>query len=117
RAHLVVSAMRHLAEELRAADFQVDYRHASTLAAGLDEHRREHRPSRVWAMEPASYDGLAMLRTHDVEVVRSDQFLCHYEDFIAWVGDRRQVKMEDFYRWQRTRLDVLMDGDAPAGGR
>ena len=25
--------------------------------------------------------------------------------------------MEDFYRWQRTRLDVLMDDDAPAGGR
>jgi deoxyribodipyrimidine photolyase-related protein len=25
--------------------------------------------------------------------------------------------MEDFYRWQRRRLDVLMDGDQPAGGR
>ena len=25
--------------------------------------------------------------------------------------------MEDFYRWQRTRLDILMDDGAPAGGR
>jgi deoxyribodipyrimidine photolyase-related protein len=25
--------------------------------------------------------------------------------------------MEDFYRWQRKRLHVLMDGDEPAGGR
>ena len=25
--------------------------------------------------------------------------------------------MEDFYRWQRRRLDVLMDGDEPVGGR
>ena len=24
--------------------------------------------------------------------------------------------MEDFYRWQRRRLDVLLDGDGPAGG-
>lgn len=25
--------------------------------------------------------------------------------------------MEDFYRWQRRRLDALMDGEKPAGGR
>ena len=25
--------------------------------------------------------------------------------------------MEDFYRWQRQRLDVLMDDGEPAGGR
>ena len=52
----------------------------------------------------------------DVEIVRSNQFLCHYEDFIEWVDGRKAPKMEDFYRWQRRRLGVLMDGDEPAKG-
>jgi deoxyribodipyrimidine photolyase-related protein len=33
------------------------------------------------------------------------------------MGTRKTVKMEDFYRWQRKRLSVLMDGDAPVAGR
>ena len=37
-------------------------------------------------MEPTSLDGLAMLRRTDVDVVPSDQFLCHHDDFAAWAG-------------------------------
>ncbi|MEM9746863.1 MAG: cryptochrome/photolyase family protein, partial [Actinomycetota bacterium] len=53
----------------------------------------------------------------EVEIVRSDQFLCHYDEFAEWAGGRNSFKMEDFYRWQRRRLGYLMDGDEPAGGR
>ncbi len=61
-----------------------------------------------------------MLRDLDVTVVRSNQFLCHYEDFAEWADGRKSFKMEDFYRWQRTRLGYLMDPDGweePVGGR
>ena len=117
RAHLVVCAMRRFAAELVAEGFDVDYRSSPTLAGGLRAHRAEHSPSQVVAMEPASFDGLALLRRSGVDVVRSDQFLCHYDEFAAWVADRRSAKMEDFYRWQRTRLGYLMDDGQPAGGR
>ena len=117
RAHLVICAMRRFAAELVAEGFDVDYRRSSSLAAGLRAHRAAHRPSRVVAMEPASFDGLALLNRLGVDVVRSDQFLCHYDEFGAWVADRRSSKMEDFYRWQRTRLGYLMDDGQPAGGR
>lgn len=53
-------------------------------------------------------------------VVRSNQFLCHYEDFAQWAGGRKKFKMEDFYRWQRRRLGYLMDADdsdQPVTGR
>jgi len=33
-----------------------------------------------------------------------------------WSASKKNFKMEDFYRWQRQRLDVLMDPDGPAGG-
>jgi deoxyribodipyrimidine photolyase-related protein len=117
RAHVVIASMRRFAAELRAEGFVVDERRAETLADGLRAHRAEYAPSGVLAMEPASWDGLAMLQREGVEVVRSDQFLCHRDDFAAWVGERKQITMENFYRWQRRRLGYLMDGDQPAGGR
>ena len=41
------------------------------------------------------------------------------EDFERWVSSRgrKRLLMEDFYREARRRLNVLMDGDEPAGGR
>ncbi len=121
RAHLVVTGMRRLAEELRTKGFEVDWREAATLAAGLDAHRRDHDPTQVVAMEPLNRRGRATLASLGVQLVRNDQVLCHPEEFAAWADEHVRadgsVRMEDFYRWQRRRLGVLMDGDEPAGGR
>jgi deoxyribodipyrimidine photolyase-related protein len=116
RLHLVVSAIAHFAAELEAEGFEVDHRRAASLAAGLVEHREEFAVDRVVAMEPMSWDGRAMLERLGVETVPNDQFLCSYQDFAEWANGRTRFTMEDFYRWQRTRLDVLMDPDGPAGG-
>jgi deoxyribodipyrimidine photolyase-related protein len=117
RLHLVLTAMRRFAAELRAEGFEVDLRRAHSSAEGLRAHRAEHQPSAISATEPNSFDGRALLRREGVELVRSDQFLCHPDDFAEWAGDRDRLRMEDFYRWQRRRLGYLMDGDGPAGGR
>jgi deoxyribodipyrimidine photolyase-related protein len=118
RLHLVLSAMAHFAAELRAEGFEVDHRRAPTLGAGLQAHLAENDVSQVIAMEPMSWDGRAMLTDAGVELVSNDQFLCHYDDFARWVNDRRSFKMEDFYRWQRAGLDVLIEPDGePVGGR
>ncbi len=121
RLHLVVSAMQHFAAELRDEGFDVDVRRAPTLAAGLTAHREEFGVDQVIAMEPMSWDGRELLARLDVETVRNDQFTCHYDDFAEWAAERDSFKMEDFYRWQRRRLDVLMedgpDGPEPVGGR
>lgn len=117
RAHLVVVAMRRFAAGLRAEGFEVDHRVAPTLADGLRSHVQAFGPSAVVATEPASWDGRELLRRLGVELVRTDQFLCHPDEFVAWADGRRRLTMEDFYRWQRRRLGYLMDGDQPAGGR
>jgi deoxyribodipyrimidine photolyase-related protein len=118
RLHLVLSAMAHFAHELRAEGFEVDYRRAPTLVAGLRDHCDDYDVDRVVAMEPMSYDGLAMLRAAGVETIANDQFLCHYRDFAEWASTRKSLKMEDFYRWQRTRLDIMIEPDgAPVGGQ
>lgn len=118
RLHLVLSAMNHFADELRAEGFEVDHRQAKTLRAGLSAHRAEHQVSRVVAMEPMSWDGRQMLADADVEIVANEQFLCHYEDFARWAHERSSFKMEDFYRWQRNRLDIMIEPDGePTGGQ
>jgi deoxyribodipyrimidine photolyase-related protein len=117
RAHLVVSAMAHFAAELESRGFDVDHRQAPTLAAGLRAHCAQFDVHHVIAMEPMSWDGKAMLARLGVDTVANNQFLCHYDDFATWAEGRKSIKLEDFYRWQRTRLNVLMDDGAPAGGR
>jgi deoxyribodipyrimidine photolyase-related protein len=117
RAHFVVTSMRRLADELRAEGFHVDYRSSPSLPDGLAAHRAEFAPPDVVAMEPASRAGWRMLERAGVRLERTDQFLCHPDEFAAWAGDRTSLRMEDFYRWQRRRLGYLMDGDQPATGR
>jgi deoxyribodipyrimidine photolyase-related protein len=121
RLHLVLSAMMHFAEELRVEGFEVDYRRASTLGVGLREHLAEFDARRVIAMEPTSWDARVMLERLGVELVRNDLFLCHYDDFAGWAAGRKRLTMEDFYRWQRQRLGVLVDdgvgGPEPVGGQ
>ena len=121
RLHLVLSAMMHFAVELRVEGFEVDHRRASTLGRGLREHLDEFGPRRVIAMEPTSWDGRSLLERLGVELVRNDLFLCHYGDFAGWAAGRKRITMEDFYRWQRQRLGVLIDhgvgGPEPVGGQ
>ena len=121
RLHLVISAMEHFAAELRAEGFEVDHRRAPTLRAGLEAHRAEYGPSSVTAMEPTSWDARERLPQWGVTLVPDDRFLCHPTQFADWADGRARLTMEDFYRWQRTRLGVLMDDDGsgpqPIGGR
>jgi deoxyribodipyrimidine photolyase-related protein len=121
RLHLVLSAMAHFVAELREEGFEVDHRRASSLEQGLRDHLAEFGPRRVIAMQPTSWAARAVLERLGVELVRNDQFLCHFDDFAKWARGRKRLTMEDFYRWQRQRLHVLIDdgidGDEPVGGR
>lgn len=119
RTHLVVAAMRRFAQELAAEGFEVDVRRAPTMRAGVEAHRLEHRPDEVVATEPLSRRARALVADLGVTSARSNQFLCHEDEFAAWADARagKRLRMEDFYRWQRLRLGYLVDGDQPLGGR
>lgn len=117
RAHLYLAALRRFAAQLAEEGFEVDHRRAETLAKGLADHRSAFAPADVVATEANSWDGQRLLDRLGVRTVRSTQFLCHRDDFAAWAAGRKQLRMEDFYRQQRRRLDYLMDGDEPEGGR
>lgn len=116
RKHLVVTAMRRFGQELAAAGFEVDLRRSETMQSGIEEHTEQYAPSTLVATEPNSRSGRRLCRSLGIETVRSNQFLCHHDEFEAWAQGRGQLKMETFYRWTRSRLGYLMDGDQPVDG-
>jgi deoxyribodipyrimidine photolyase-related protein len=118
RNHFVVAAMRRFAAELAEAGYDVDHRTADTLQEGIEAHRREFGPERVIATEPNSRAARRLCDDLGIELVRSNQFLCHHAYFAEWAESQKSMKMESFYRWTRNRLGYLMDGEGePVEGR
>jgi deoxyribodipyrimidine photolyase-related protein len=119
RLHLVLAGMAKLAESFRNDGFDVDERIAQNFNVGLDEHGTQYRPDEFVAMSPRSWSGLERLLRQGVRVTPNTQFLCDAATFSDWSKTRKaRLRMEDFYRWQRQRLDVLLEPDGePAGGR
>ncbi|GAC1610978.1 MAG: cryptochrome/photolyase family protein [Mycobacteriales bacterium] len=109
KAHLLLSALRHRAAELadQAVFLQVD-----TYQQALDDVGAD-----VSVVQPTSYAADAFVRARGIEVVSEGRgFATTREDFAAWTAGRKRLLMEDFYRWQRQRFDLLMEGAEPVGG-
>jgi deoxyribodipyrimidine photolyase-related protein len=118
KLHLIWSAMRHFAAELERSGLEVDYRREQNLAEGLRAHIAEFGPEGVVLEEPLTLGAGARLESLDgrVQVLDAGPFLTSPADFAEWASGRKQLRMEDFYRRQRRRFDLLMDGDEPVGG-
>ncbi|MFJ3670913.1 cryptochrome/photolyase family protein [Streptomyces sp. NPDC090106] len=114
KAHLVLSAMRHRAAELGD---RVRYVRAETYREGLRE--AVGRPP-LTVRHPTSRAALGLVRSlSGVTVLPPRGFLVPQEDFRAWADGHggQRLLQEDFYRWVRRGHGLLMDADAPAGGR
>ncbi len=120
---LVLSAMRHFADELRAAGSSVDYvtldkeDNSGSLIGEIAAAARRHGAERIVVTEPGGWRLREALRTLGAELLEDDRFLCSHGDFAAWADGRRELRMEFFYREMRRKTGLLMEGDAPAGGR
>ncbi len=119
KVHLVLSSMRRFGDELQDRGFDVDRRRARSLATGVRAHIREHHPESVALLEPTALGaGTALAAVSPrVEVIEDGLFLTSPAEFAAWAEGRKQLRMEDFYRRQRRRFELLIDGDEPEGGR
>ena len=110
KAHLLLSGLRHRARELGA---QARYLRVDTYDEAL-----EQVDGPVSVVQPTSYAADRFVRGRGLEVVPEGRgFATTREEFSAWVDGRKRLLMEDFYRWQRVRFDLLMDGKDPAGER
>lgn len=114
KLHLVLSALRHAAADLGERATVIG---AETYTDGL---RRFGSP--VLVHEPTSHAAEAFVhRLHRdglvAGILPNPTFTLPRNDFRQWAGTRTRFRMEDFYREQRRRFGVLMDGSDPVGGR
>jgi deoxyribodipyrimidine photolyase-related protein len=129
RIAVFLSGMRHFAEALRSEGLALHYRciedpgNLGGLRAELAGTLASLRPEGLVVTEPGDFRTLAMLRevAQDAGLplaVRDDRhFLCSQPDFRTHARGRKQLRMEYFYREQRRRHRVLMDGNEPCGGQ
>jgi deoxyribodipyrimidine photolyase-related protein len=126
KAVLLLSAMRHTAERLRRAGRRVQY---VELGDGRGFLEGLHG-----LIQDLGVTGLAWMSATDrgvdvrlrafcdreglaTRVYADELFLTPADVIDEWFAAHPAARMEDFYRWQRRRTGILMDGGAPAGRR
>ena len=114
KLHLVMSALRHANEDLGD---RATLLHADTYTDALERYGRP-----VLVHEPTSFAALEFVhKLHKqglvADILPTPTFALPKADFAEWAGRRTRFRMEDFYRDQRRRFDILMDGSEPVGGR
>lgn len=128
RIVLFLSAMRHFAETLRAAHIPLHYLGLeqvgpTTFAERLAEQLQRWQPDTLVVVEPGEWRMLKLLQDvtqqHAVimQCVADTHFMCGRQAFARWAGNKKELRMEFFYRWMRVQHNVLMQGGKPEGGR
>lgn len=125
----VFAAMRAFAARLEAEGFQVRYvklddpLNSGSLRGEVERALRDGRFDEVIATEPGEHRLVADMAGWEgamgvpVEIREDSRFLCSHATFRSWAGQRKQLRMEYFYREMRHATGLLMDDGEPAGGR
>ncbi len=125
----VFSAMRHFAEELRAAGWTVDYARLTarpriqSFTELIERALKRHSADRIVVVEAGEHRVAAEIAGWrdalgvEVDVLEDDRFISTRDEFDAWADGRKALRMEYFYREMRRKTGLLMDGDAPMGER
>lgn len=128
RTAMFLAAMRHHALWLKGRGLRVEYVRLDD-AENTQEFRGEiaraiarFGANRVVVVEPGDHRVQADIESVcsgaqvDLETLDDTHFLTTPAAFGEWAHGRKQLTMEFFYREQRRRLGMLMDGKDPVGG-
>lgn len=122
------SAMRHFAVLLKKEGWKVDYHVLqnapdSSLSTAITEAVQRHEVENVVVTMPGEYRVLKEMQGWQselnirVDILEDTRFVCSIEEFNEWAEGRKQLRMEFFYRIMRKKLNVLMEGGKPVGGK
>lgn len=128
RIAVFLAAMRHFRDDLRSRGWQVDYRPlggpgGESFAEQLRDAVRRWEPAKLIMVEAGEWSVAREIEVTASELavpleVRPDRhFLCTREMFETHAANRRQLRMEYFYREMRERYNVLMANGKPVGGQ
>jgi deoxyribodipyrimidine photolyase-related protein len=129
RTAMFLAAMRHFGLALQAAGRTLHYtrleatENRGSLAAQLQADIERLRPARLVMTAPGDWrvlqaiKAVAQRRELPLEIREDRHFFVSVREFAAHAKARKSLRMEYFYREQRQRHQVLIQGDKPVGGQ
>ncbi|MBC8162437.1 MAG: cryptochrome/photolyase family protein [Roseiflexaceae bacterium] len=118
---LLLSAMRHYADDLRAQGYDVRYVRAANFTSGLREAAAASGATKLVTMAASEYQtrqlqqSLSVTFGMPVELLPNTQFLVEQHNPVPTAP--RKIVMENFYRAMRRHFGVLLESDgSPTGG-
>ena len=116
RLFFLISSARHFAQSLEEDGFTVEYVKAMTTIDGLNTIVKKHKKLAITCAEPSSFTQYETLKNYGLDFVDNDFFLTPRPLFTQWAGSQKNFLMENFYRAQRIRLNILVEANKPTGG-
>lgn len=125
----MLSALRHFVEALSETGFNVEHikldaeNKLNNLSDAINYLIKRYAPEQIILCEPSEYRISTVLnqikKNHPgLIVVRHDnRFFCTLAEFQAWASDRKQLRMEFFYRGLREKYNILFKDGQPEGGQ
>jgi len=126
RIALFLSAMRHFALALEQRHYPLNYVRESSLGIveALREELLRNRITHLVCVEPGEWRlkqaiaDLAQELHLVLDMREDDHFFCSHQTFRNWVGDKKEIRLEYFYRLMRKTHGILVDADGnPEGGQ
>jgi hypothetical protein len=129
RIAVFLAAMRHYRDATRERGIPVLYRqlddpgNLGSLARELEAAVRLCRPHRLLVVEPGewrvkeSIEQMARKLRVPVEMREDRHFLCTHDEFAEHAAERKQLRMEYFYRHMRRKTGILLHEGQPEGGK
>ena len=121
------SSMRHFSEALRRDGYCVEYvklddaKNTQSFKGEVKRLLQKHAFSRIIITHPCEYRVLKYVCSMEnefripVEIREDDRFLCTPDEFSSWAKDRKQLRLEYFYREMRKKYEILMQNGSPIG--
>jgi len=120
------ATMKRFHDELTPTNFELSYhnhdfkpdflkRKVKALLKGTDKQ--------ITTVEPADFllkkrlTRVCSELNAELVFLPNPMFICSDAENDEYRGGKKRWFMADYYKWQRSRLDVLMDGDKPVGGK
>lgn len=123
------SAMRHFAQELQRSGHRVHYtklddeKNTGSFRAEVKRALDLYKIDQIIVTHPGEYRVLADMKSWEtdfsipIEIRPDNRFLSSLEEFADWAKNKKQLRMEFFYREMRKAYYILMDGEDPVGGK
>ncbi|MEY8768371.1 cryptochrome/photolyase family protein [Francisella philomiragia] len=126
----IFSAMRHFALQLHKLDYKVCYtklddpKNTDSFYNEVQKVVEKLGVQKLIVTEPGEYRVFKDIQSWqkdfsiNVEIRTDDRFLATIDEFAKWSKNYKQLRMEYFYRYMRTKHDILLDNDGkPEGGQ